>query len=512
MNSKMPNIVYVLADDMGYGDVSCLNPNSRIHTHHLDRLASEGMAFRDAHASSAVCTPSRYSILTGRYSWRSRVKHGVTWGYSTPIVEPGRMTVASYLKRHGYTTGCVGKWHLGWTWAKNGEAEEDVDFERPIQDGPQTLGFDYFFGISASLDMPPYVYVENDRPTAVPDRVTPGSEGKAFWREGPIAPDFRHGDVLPRLTERALRFIETEAEQDNPFFLYLPLPAPHTPILPTEAFRGRSGTNEYGDFCLQVDDVVGRIVESLERHNVADNTILVFTSDNGCSPMVDFQELASFGHNPSHIFRGHKADIYEGGHRIPLIVRWPRQIEAGSVSDQTVCLVDLLATCADIVGEKLTENTGEDSVSNLPVWRGNELDCPLRKATVHHSMDGSFSIRQGPWKLEMCPGSGGWSHPAPGKECEGLPVIQLYDLESDIGERRNVYDRHPEVVKRLTALLTDVVQNGRSTSGAPQENFGGCDWEQLWWIRDPERMPAGQDRPADTEGSPRAPGAKGSDR
>lgn len=489
-----PNIVYILADDMGYGDLSCLNPASKIRTTHLDRLAGDGLICRDAHASSAVCTPSRYSILTGRYNWRSALKKGVTWGYSEPLLEPDRLTVAAFLQGHGYHTGCVGKWHLGWTWARHGQTDEDlsgeaatgddVDFTRPISDGPTDVGFDYYFGISASLDMAPYVYVENDRVTAVPDRTVAASGGMEMWREGPIAPDFEHADVLPTLTRKAVEYIDARAEGDEPFFLYFPLPAPHTPILPTEEFRGKSGTNAYGDFCLQVDDVVGQVMAALERNGMAENTIFIFTSDNGCSPRVDFEELAALGHHPSYVFRGHKADIYEGGHRIPLIVRWPQTIRAGHASDETVCLVDLLATCADVLGATLPDDAGEDSVSNLPLWRDDSLNAPLREATVHSSMNGSLSIRQGRWKLEMCPGSGGWSYPQPGPETEGLPPIQLYDLHSDIGERHSVAAAHPGVVEELTELLTRYIREGRSTPGAPQSNVGGTYWEQLWWLQD----------------------------
>jgi arylsulfatase A len=318
-----PNIIYILADDMGYGDLSCLNANSKINTINLDQLASEGMIFHDAHASSAVCTPSRYSILTGRYNWRSKLKQGVTTGYSGPLIEPNRMTVASLLNQHGYKTACIGKWHLGWHWAKNGPGEDDIEYERPIRNGPTSLGFDTFFGISASLDMPPYVYIENETPTAVPDQFTPGRLGKTFWRPGPIAPDFKHEEVLPRLTRRVIDTIDRWTKELPPFFIYFPLPAPHTPMLPAAEFIGRSGTNEYGDFCLQVDHVVGQIMRALEENDLDGNTILIFTSDNGCSPRADFHQLASFGHHPSYIFRGHKADIYEGGHRIPLIIRWP---------------------------------------------------------------------------------------------------------------------------------------------------------------------------------------------
>ncbi len=480
----MPNLIYILADDMGYGDLSCLNENSKIHTRHLDRLAAGGMRFTDAHATSAVCTPSRYGILTGRYNWRSWLKKGVVRGYSPPVVEPGRMTVASYLKSRGYHTGCIGKWHLGWNWTTNGDDPEDVDFTKPITQGPTDCGFDYYYGIVASLDMAPYVYIENDRVEQLPDRVIEDhdKQGPEFWRGGPIAPDFDHADVLPRLTDKALRYINDRADDGRPFFLYFPLPAPHTPILPTPEFRGKSGTNVYGDFCLQVDDVVGRIMQLLDERGLADDTILVFTSDNGCSPMANFDELAACGHNPSYVFRGHKADIYEGGHRIPLIIRWPRGMPAGVECDDTVCLVDLLATMAEIEGDTLPDSAGEDSISNLALWRGGKLDAPLREATVHHSIDGSFSIRKGKWKLEMCPGSGGWSFPRPGPECEGLPPIQLYDLEADISERRNVYDEHPHIVAELKSLLEQYIRTGRSTPGAPQENHGGVDWPQLGWM------------------------------
>ncbi len=487
-----PNLIYILADDMGYGDLSCLNPDSKIHTPHLDQLAADGMRFTDAHSTSAVCTPSRYGILTGRYNWRSALKQGVTWGYSQHLIEDGRLTVAGLLRQHGYHTACVGKWHLGWDWAKTGTADDAVDYAQPIANGPCTFGFDTFFGISASLDMPPYVYVENDRATAIPDHQDPGCDLDdpqhpdtlrfKFWRPGPTAPDFRHQEVLPTLTRQAETYIAERAAAQQPFFLYFPLPAPHTPILPSPAFQGQSGTNPYGDFCLMVDDVVGRIMAAAEQAGVADNTIIVFTTDNGCSPMADFPGLARLGHHPSYHFRGHKADIYEGGHRIPLLLRWPARVRPGSQCDDPVCLVDLLATAAEIVGAKLPDNAGEDSVSNLPLWLEKPAAAPLREATVHHSMDGSFSIRQGQWKLELCPGSGGWSWPRPGEECAGLPPVQLYDLNADLGERRNLQAEHPEVVARLTALLATYVRNGRSTPGAPQANTGPAHWPQLAWM------------------------------
>ena len=483
-----PNLVYILADDMGYGDLSCLNPASKVRTVNLDRMAAGGMRFLDAHATSAVCTPSRYGILTGRYNWRSALKEGVTWGYSPHLIEDGRLTVASFLRQQGYATACIGKWHLGLDWARRGPAEDDIDYGRPIAHGPCACGFDTFFGISASLDMPPYVYIEDDRATAVPAGTTPGCDqgkdrasgapGFRFWRPGPIAPDFRHEEVLPTFTRRAEAWIARQSP-DRPFFLYLPLPAPHTPILPAPEFQGRSGTNAYGDFCLMVDDVVGRVTAAIERAGLAANTIVVFTADNGCSPAADLPGLEALGHRPSHVFRGHKADIYDGGHRIPLVVRWPDGIQAGSTCDDTVCLADLLATMADLLGVRLPDSAGEDSVSNLPLWRGQPDAAPVREATVHHSINGSFSIRQGRWKLELCPGSGGWSRPRPGPECAGLPAVQLYDMEADVRERCNVQERHPDIVARLTALLARYVREGRSTPGRPQPNTGPHEWPQL---------------------------------
>ncbi len=478
---RTPNLIYILADDMGYGDLSCLNPDSKIRTIWLDRLAAGGMQFSDAHSSSAVCTPSRYSILTGRYNWRSTLKEGVTFGYDKPIIEEDRLTVASLLKQHGYTTAAIGKWHLGWDWGGAGSAPEEVDYSQPISSGPCTNGFDYFFGISASLDMPPYVYVENDRVTAPPTAETDGAKGFGFYRPGPVAPDFRHEDVLPELTRRAEEFIGRQAAE-RPFFLYFPLPAPHTPILPAPEFQGKSGTNPYGDFCLMVDDVVGRVMNAVERAGLTEDTIIVFTADNGCSPEADFPGLEKLGHYPSHVFRGHKADIYEGGHRIPLLVQWPAGIRPGSSCNDTVCLSDVMATMAEIIGVELPDDAGEDSVSNLSLWQEAPDVEPVREATVHHSINGSFSIRQGRWKLELCPGSGGWSWPKPGPECDGLPPIQLYDLHTDIGERRNLEHEHPDVVRRLTDLLARYVREGRSTPGNPQRNTGAPFWPQLAWM------------------------------
>ena len=484
-----PNIVYVLCDDLGYGDVKCLNTDGKITTPHCDRLASEGMIFTDAHSSSAVCTPTRYGILTGRYNWRSRLKSGVLGGMSPPLIEAGRLTVPAFLRQHGYHTSAVGKWHLGMNWSlksndagfndaiEKGPAAWRVDFSKPIADGPTSRGFDCYFGIAASLDMVPYTFIENDRVTVLPtvDKTFPMMAGRAGGetRKGPAAEGFEAVDVLPILTKKAVEIIgqrAAAAREGKPFFLYLALNAPHTPIAPTPEWQGRSGLNPYADFVMQVDATLGKVLAAIDQAGIAENTLVIFTSDNGCSPQAKFDELLAKGHNPSLHFRGTKADIFDGGHRIPFLVRWPGRVKPGQTSGEIICLNDLFATCAEILGEKLPDTAAEDSVSLLPALEGR-ADKPLREALVHHSINGSFSIRQGNWKLELCAGSGGWSAPKPNTSAaKKLPPIQLYDLAADIGETHNVESGHPEIVARLRALLEKYVADGRSTPGTPQQN------------------------------------------
>jgi arylsulfatase A len=321
--------------------------------------------------------------------------------------------------------------------------------------------------VNGYLDMSPYVFIENDRFTAVP------TKEKKIVRFGPAADDFEAVKVLPTLTEKAVAFIDRHAvaaRDGEPFFLYFPLNAPHAPIEPADEWRGKSGINDYADFVMQVDDTIGRVLDALKTGGLADNTLVIVTSDNGCSPTADFKTLADHGHHPSYLFRGAKADIYDGGHRIPFVARWPAKVKAGSRSDQIICLTDFMATLADLVGQKLPDNAGEDSVSFLAALLG-EAKSPLREAIVHHSINGSFSIRQGDWKLELCRDSGGWSAPKPGsKEAAALPALQLYNLAIDLGERHNVSGQHAETVERLTALLEKYVAEGRSTPGNLQAN------------------------------------------
>ncbi|HZZ27100.1 MAG TPA: arylsulfatase [Pirellulales bacterium] len=482
-NSARPNIVYILCDDLGYGDVHALNPaRGKIATPNFDKLATQGMTFTDAHSGSSVCTPTRYGILTGRYAWRTRLQLGVLQGMSPPLIADSQLTVASLLQKHGYATGAIGKWHLGLKFGDN-------QWTDPLKDGPLQHGFDYFFGISASLDMPPFVYIENDHVTEVP------SVEKKWIRTGPAAKDFEAIDVLPKLTEKATKYIaahaadikRTAGDSKNtadakPFFLYVAFTSPHTPIVPTPQWQGKSGLGPYGDFVMETDWAAGEVLKAIDTAGQADNTLVIFASDNGCSPAAKVDQLEAQGHYPSAQFRGYKADIWDGGHRIPFIVRWPGKVKPGSQTDALVCLTDLIATCADLVGEKLPANAAEDSQSLLSVLTGQTslagkgaaddvIHADIHEAVVHHSIDGNFAIRKGKWKLELCAGSGGWSAPREAAAvAQHLPPEQLYDMESDEGEKRNVATEHPEVVKELTALLTKYIADGRSTPGVAQKN------------------------------------------
>jgi len=470
---KNPNIIFILADDLGYGDVSALNENSKIQTTNIDRLAQQGVVFTDAHSSSSVSTPTRYGILTGRYNWRSTLEKGVLNGYSQALIPHDRRTIAAILKDEHYQTACIGKWHLGWEWNNIEKGKDSINYNKPIKDGPTTLGFDYFYGIAGSLDMDPYVYVENDMPTALPNRITE-NKGMGFWRKGPTASDFDHEQTLPNLINRAEKYIEEKSKAEDPFFLYLALPAPHTPILPIKEFQGKSGLNPYGDFVLMVDAMVGRVMAAVDKAGISSNTILFFASDNGCSPMANFDELKAKGHNPSYVYRGHKADLFDGGHRIPCIVRWPAKVKPHKV-EQTICLTDFMATFAAVTGYQLKDNEAEDSFNLLPLLLNTRPQKYMREATVHHSSLGQFTIRKGDWKLLLSPSSGGWSYPRPGKDDKviaTLPPYQLYNMKSDPGETKNLCDEYPAVVKELKALMIKYIKDGRTTPGAPQKNDG----------------------------------------
>jgi arylsulfatase A len=451
--STKPNIVYILADDLGYGDVQCLNPQrGKIKTPSLDRLASQGMTFTDAHSGSSVCTPTRYGLMTGRYCWRSRLQNGVLDGYVKPLIAADRLTVAGLLKQNGYHTAIIGKWHLGYTIEgadKKGGSKSKGD-GAPLgaitHDGPVTRGFDEFFGFHHARMMKSVF--ENDRVTQMIEPV----------------------DMLPALVKRSTAHIAERVKAGQPFFLYLPLSSPHSPIVPSKEWQGKSGLGDYADFVMETDWAVGEVLAALDKAGVADNTLVFFTSDNGCSPAAKVDKLEAQGHFPSAQFRGYKSDIWDGGHRVPFFVRWPGKVKAGSQSSQLICHSDLMATCSEILGARLPDNAGEDSVSLLPALLGKDT-APIHEVVVHHSISGRFAIRQGQWKLEFCPGSGGWGKPgdAAAKQ-QGLPDIQLYDLTTDIGETKNVQAEHRDVVERLTQLLKQTIANGRSTPGPKQAN------------------------------------------
>lgn len=505
---QRPNIVYILADDMGYGDVSCLNPESKISTPNLDQLAQKGITFSDAHSGSAVCTPTRYGILTGRYCWRSPLKSSVLWPWDGPLIQDDRLTVGDFLKQHGYTTACIGKWHLGWEWPElNGSRIQDqlpmgrwdpvvrksmaekIDFSAEIKNGPITRGFDYYFGDDVP-NFPPYCFIENNRTLGIPSMQKPDS---IYGNPGPMLEGWNLEEVMPTLTRKAVEYIKANAgeglfkrDPDKPFFLYFPLTAPHTPIAPTDEFKGTSKAGAYGDFMQEVDWTVGQIMKALNEEGLAENTLVIFTSDNG-SPGRDGTNMGGptnsvrkYGHNPSHIFRGIKADIWEGGHHVPFFARWPGKINPGSESSEIICHTDLMATLAAILDEPLPHNSAEDSYNILPALLGAQYDEPIREATVHHSINGSFSIRQGKWKLELCTGSGGWSKPGNNKaKGMGLPDVQLYDMSVDVKEENNLHSRYPEIVEHLSKLLQKYKDEGRS---APLSKTMNTEVDPSFWL------------------------------
>ncbi len=493
-NLGKPNIVFIMADDMGYGDVGCYNAESKIPTPHMDRLAREGVRFTDAHSPSAVCTPTRYGVLTGRYCWRSPLKRGVLYNYEHPLIPPERLTVASLLKQHGYATACIGKWHLGLGWsAKPGTRvdfrrplpwpggspsaafEAKIDFARPITGGPNALGFDYFFGTSGcSSAQPPYCFIENGRVIGTPSVRKGRAPGS---RAGLKVPGWKHKDADPTFAKKAVEFIGKHQKESpgKPFFLYLAPSAPHEPaiwpVVP-DFVKGKSKAGPRGDLVVLVDRMVGQVLDALDRHKLADHTLVIVTSDNGALPghsaRVDGRKpWDTYGHKSCGDWRGYKSHIWEGGHREPFIARWPGRIEPRTVCDEPIELTDLLATVAAILGAELPDDAGEDSYNILPALLGDpsaglRAGKPIRKALIHHSVFGVFSIRQGRWKLIVgTESSGGWPPPRGTGPKPGAPG-QLYDIAADPGETRNLWRERQDIVKRLAALLAKYKRGGRS--------------------------------------------------
>ncbi len=477
----LPNIVYILADDLGYGDISINNPKEgKIQTPNIDKLAKQGMNFTDAHTTSSVCTPSRYSILTGRYPWRSRLPVGVLHGYSRTLIEDGLPTVANLLKTKLYQTAVVGKWHLGLDWVPKDAYKDSlkpennknnlygilsdmkpaqIDFSLAPTGGPKTQGFDYSFVLPASLDMAPYCYLENDQLTEPLTGYTNGNKLESgytgpFWREGLMSPSFDFYDVLPKFTRKANDFIRNQANSKNPFFLYFPMPAPHTPWVPNKDYAGKSKVGEYGDYVQEVDAAVGQVLHVLDSLGLSKNTIVIFSSDNGPYWRENF--VAQFNHKAAGPFRGMKGDVFEGGHRVPLIVRYPGIVKAGTKSDAPTTLANLMATCAELIGNNNEKFITEDSYSILPILMGKATRVADQQAIVNISSKGTLDIRKGSWKLITKLGSSGFTVPVDVKPIAGGPIGQLYNLEDDIHEDHNVYLEHPEKVRELMDLLISI--------------------------------------------------------
>jgi arylsulfatase A len=452
-----PNIVIILVDDMGYGDPGCNNADSKIPTPNIDSLAKQGMRFTDAHAPGPLCHMSRYGLMTGRYPFRTNVSR---WP-KQPLIDEGQMTIASLLKSHGYHTAMVGKWHLGFL--------ED-GYENPLPGGPVDRGFDSYFGIRASTDIPPYFYIRNNRAVAPPTDAIEANDSEgwspiqgAFWRAGGIAPNLKLENVLPDFTDEAIKVIADHSKGDDaaPLMLYLAYPAPHTPWLPSEEFEGKSGAGMYGDFTVMVDAMIGRVLKALDSAGMKDDTLVIFSSDNG--PVWYDADVERFDHDSSGGLRGMKADAWEAGHRMPFLVRWPGQVKPGAVSGQTICFTDFLATFAAIVDADLPHDAGPDSFDFLPALLGKHgSETPIRDTLVIASGNGTMTIRSGPWKLITALGSGGFSKPNRIKPTHDGPKGQLYNLDEDLAEATNLYQAKPKIVEKLTAQLAHIRESGRS--------------------------------------------------
>lgn len=486
---EKPNVVIIFADDMGYGDVSYLNPEARSFTPHIDNLARNGIHFTNAHASASVCTPSRYGLLTGRYAWRSASGGRVVNGFGKPVIEEDRETIASLFKKEGYATACIGKWHLGLNWQTKADAEgpifdgdtgySNVDYSKKVTQGPNDYGFDYSFIHPASLDMPPYVFLRNQKTVdpevmltsdVYPDRLEDTEifwdkkhtnekdvywDKMVWWRRGEISKSFRVEDCLTAILEEGISFIENQVSEkpDEPFFMYMPLTAPHSPWLPTDQFKGKSSIGTYGDFVMNVDHVVGQVKEKLTQLGIEDNTLIVFSSDNGA--YWPQSEVELHGHEANWGSRGQKGDIWDGGHRIPLIISWPAKVDAPLVYDHLVSLTDLFATFSDLNGQ--SPDGGEDSFSFFHVFGGN-TSKPTRNAMIHQSSGGFFSIRMDGWKFIDGLGSGGFTAPGRITPVPDGPTGQLYHITSDSLETSNVYLQHPEVVEKLESELKNQME------------------------------------------------------
>ena len=455
-----PNIIFIMADDMGYGDIQAYNSDSKIDTPNLNQLAKQGMRFTDAHAPAGLCVQTRYGLLTGQYPFRTTLKER-----TDPCIKEEQLTLPGMLKKAGYDTAMLGKWHLGFVGGK-----DKADYSQGLHGGPKDRGIDYFFGIPASLDIPPYYWIQNRKPLLAPTETIGDnfSDGwtriqGAFWRKGRVAPGFVHAEVLPTISRRANFFLDTRAQLPpktrKPFFLYLPLPAPHTPWLPGKRFTGKSNASMYGDFVMMVDDMVGQIMKRLEQHGMADDTLLVFTSDNG--PVWYPADSKRLGHSSTGSLRGMKADSYEGGHRVPFIVRWPSQTPASTVNEHLICHTDMLATLAVLTGQEVPIGQAQDSINQSPLLFIPKLEEPPRNTLITSNNPKYFGVRMGQWKMITGLGSGGFTQPRDLKPSEGGPTGQLFNLSEDLSETNNLWQKHPEIVKQLESILRQSKEAGK---------------------------------------------------
>lgn len=466
-----PNILILYADDLGFGDLSCYNPSGKIPTPNLDKLAASGTRFTDGHSSSGICTPSRYALLTGRHHWRDF--HGIVNAFGGSVFQPERLTMPEMLKEQGYATACIGKWHLGWDWDairnSKGIQPDSFDWTKSIPDGPLAHGFDHYFGDTV-INFPPYAWIEDDKLAQIPDTMKDESKWKKIkegnWecRPGPMVTGWDPYAVLPTLTDKGVEYIESQKDADAPFFLYFAFPCPHAPIIPNDAYDGKSGAGPFGDFVVETDAMVGRLLAALDASGQADNTIVVFTADNGPEHYA-YARDAKYGHWSSEPFRGLKRDIYEGGHHVPFIVRWPGVTEPGNVSDALVSQIDLMGTFAAALGYDLPADAAEDSHDFQPHLKGEAEH--VRTSHVHNTFAGQYAIRDGDWLLidhKTGYRSKGWQaweprHDYPGDDKQ---PVELYDLANDIGQRHNLAADHPEKVEQMQKLLEKIQKQGYS--------------------------------------------------
>ena len=494
-SNKKPNVIIILADDMGYGDVSGNNPYARTKTPNIDKMAQNSVVFTDAHSGGAVCTPSRYGLITGRYYFRVPQHHEFL-GYLPPLIEQGRETIGSLMQRAGYTTSAIGKWHLGLNWQlkdsskaqipeRDDKTATNTDFSKDVSGGPNSLGFNYSYLLPASLDMPPYVFVKNNHvidpdvmltadayPKTLPetafvwDRKYTNEndvywERGVWWRNGEMSKSFKMENCLDTLVNQGISFIKNQAHNNpqKPFMLYLALTGPHTPWMPNKNFKGTSVMGTYGDFISQIDNYVAQINALLKNLNIDKNTIVIFASANGAPWAED--DIQVYGHQSNYTRRGQKGDIWDGGHHIPLIVKWPEQIKERFKYTQTVSLVDFMATFAELTGQPIKKNYGEDSFSFYKVLKSRSV-VPVRDQIIYISSRNMLAIKKDDWKFVDGLGSGGFTEPGKLKPVKGGPLGQLYNLKTDPLEKNNLYRQYPAKVKELKALLNKLKAQGYS--------------------------------------------------